>query len=62
MNIKGKDRVNTIAGGFFSIILYTVVFFYSTVKFSFLISKHGPNISTYFKEDELSGTALNLNE
>ena len=39
-----------------------VVFMYSTVKFSYLITKHGPNISTYYREDDMSGVTLNLND
>ena len=35
---------------------------YSTVKFSHLVSKHNPNISTYFKDDENSSSVINLNE
>ena len=36
-NIRGEDRVNTIAGGFLSMILYGVVLLYSTVKFTHLV-------------------------
>ena len=61
-NIKGSDRVDTIVGGFFSIILYMVIFMYSTLKLSHLISKHGPNISSYEKEDAMANVALNLNK
>ena len=61
-NIKGSDKINTITGGFFSIILYMVVFMYSTIKLSHLISKHGPNISTYYKEDEMSGVPISLKD
>ena len=35
---------------------------YSTIKFSHLITKHNPNISTYFNEDDMSEIAVNLNE
>ena len=61
-NIKGKDGVNTIAGGVFSIALYMVVFMYTTIKCSHLLTKHNPNISTYFKDDEIRDSAVNLNE
>ena len=61
-NMKGKDKVNTIAGGFFSIILFMTLFMYSSFKFTYLVTKHNPNISTYIKEDEMFGTVLNLNE
>ena len=50
-NIKGSDKVNTIAGGFFSLILFGVVFMYSILKFSHLMTKHNPAVSSYFKED-----------
>ena len=61
-NIKGKDSVNTIAGGVFSIALYIVLFMYSALKFTHLASKHNPNISTFYKVDELTGKYLNLNK
>ena len=62
-NIKGNDSVNTIAGGVFSIALYMVVFMYATIKCSHLLTKHNPNISTYFKiEDDSREIAVNLNE
>ena len=46
-NIKGKDRVNTLVGGVLSLIIYMVIFMYSTLKFSYLVTKDGPNISSY---------------
>ena len=61
-NIKGNDSVNTIAGGVFSIALYMVVIMYATIKCSHLLTKHNPNISSYFKIDEMQETAVNLNE
>ena len=54
-NIKGSDNVNSIAGGVFSIALYVVVICYATLKFSHLASRHSPNISNYYKVDDLSG-------
>ena len=38
------------------------VVMYGALKFSHLMTKHNPNISTYFIENEMSGIALNLNE
>ena len=61
-NIKGNEGVNTIAGGLFSIALYMVVLMYTTIKFSHLLTKHNPNISTYLKQDEMSETELYLND
>ena len=61
-NIKGSDRVNTIAGGVLSIVLYMTVFMYSMIKLGHLVSKHNPNISTYYKDKEMYGRSLNLNE
>ena len=61
-NIKGSDRVDTIAGGIFSIVLYMVVFMYSTLKFSHLVSRQAPKISFYELEDAMENVALNLNE
>ena len=39
-----------------------IVLMYATLKFSHLMLKHNPNISTYYIEDEMSGVAVNLNE
>ena len=61
-NIKGSDKVGTIAGGVLSIVLYMTVLNYSIIKFSHLATKHNPNISSYIIEDGMSNVALNLNE
>ena len=61
-NIKGSEKINTIAGGIFSLVLFMVVFMYGALKFSHLMTKHNPQIGSYFKENEMSGIALNLNE
>ena len=61
-NIKGNDRVDTIAGGFFSIILYMIVFMYGILKFSHMISRQNPNISYYELEDAMENVSINLNE
>ena len=61
-NIKGSDRVNTIAGGVLSIVLYMTVFMYSMIKLGHLVTKHNPNISTFYKDNEMYGISLNLNE
>ena len=61
-NIKGTEQVNTIFGGIFSLVLFMTVFMYGTLKFSHLITKHNPQISSYLKENEMSGVSLNINE
>ena len=61
-NIKGSDKVNTIAGGFFTLILFLTVIMYGALKFSDLITKPNPYISSYFKDEELNAKPLNLNE
>ena len=61
-NIKGSDRVGTIAGGVLSIVLYMTVFNYAVIKFSHLATKHNPNISSYIIEDGMTNVALDLNE
>ena len=52
-NIKGNERRNSIVGGFISLVLLTLVLMYSTLKFSHLILKKGPTVSSYFRDDEL---------
>ena len=52
-NIKGSDGVNSIAGGVFSIALYMTLLMYGIIKFYHLADKHNPNISSYYKYDEL---------
>ena len=61
-NIKGSDTVNTIVGGFFTLILSMTVFMYGALKFTDLWSKPNPIINTYFKDDGMTGKLLNLNE
>ena len=61
-NIKGKERVNSIIGGLCTLMLLMTVSMYSTLKFSYLITKHNPNISSYYIFDEMSGIEVNLNK
>ena len=35
---------------------------YATLKFTDLISKPNPVINSYYKDDEMTGIAVNLNE
>ena len=39
-----------------------IVLMYATLKFSHLMLKHNPNISSYYIEDEMSGVTVNLKE
>ena len=61
-NLKGKEKVNSIVGGFCTLILILTVFMYATLKFSNLITKPGPIINSYYTENEMDGVSVNLNE
>ena len=61
-NIKGKERVNTIVGGFLSIILYMIVFMYGVLKFTHMVAYENPNITGYDIEDGMSEKEVNLNK
>ena len=62
-NLKGKDRVHTIFGGFCTLILLVTIFQYGTLKMTSLITKTQPRMSSYFKEDVLSDEfSINLKE
>ena len=61
-NLKGNERVNTIVGGFFTLIIILLVFTYATLKFSNLITKPGPIINSYDTENSMAGVKINLNE
>ena len=50
-NFKGKEKVNTIVGGFVTLILFLTVLTYALLKFTDLVSKPNPVINTYFQED-----------
>ena len=62
LNIKGKEKVYTIVGGFFTLILLMTIFSYSILKFSNLITKPNPIINSYYEENGMSGVKVNLNE
>ena len=47
-NINGNDTVSTILGGIVTLSLLMVVLMYGGLRFSHLMSKHNPNISSYF--------------
>ena len=61
-NLKGKDRVPTIVGGFCTLILLVTLLLYGTLKMTSLITKEQPRMSSYFKDDVLSEeNPLNFN-
>ena len=61
-NFKGNEKVTTIVGGFCTLILYSTIFMYGTLKFSNLFTKPSPIINSYYAENEMAGVAFNLNE
>ena len=62
-NLKGKDSVNSVLGGIFSLALSLIIFMYGLLKFLHLLDRHNPNISSYYVEDGMSfGETLNANE
>ena len=60
--MKGSDKVNTIVGGFFTLILFLIVFMYGLLKFLDIITKPNPVINFFFKKEGMEGVKLNLNE
>ena len=62
-NIKGRDKVTTIAGGVSTILISGIVLLYATTKLLHMESKNNPNISSFIREAEFnSEDILNLNE
>ena len=61
-NIKGKETITTIVGGFCTLILFFTIFSYGALKFSNLITKPSPIINSYFAENETGNSVVNLNE
>ena len=61
-NIKGKERITTIVGGFCTLMLFLTIFCYGLLKFSNLITKPSPIINSYLTENEGEGYSINLNE
>ena len=47
LSIKGGEKVNSIVGGVFSIVLYMVLFMYAIFKFGHLWTKDNPNLSAF---------------
>ena len=62
-NIGGRQTVNTLVGGFMTVVIYTIVLAYGTIKFIELSTRANPNIAQFFKQDAFDFTdVLNLNE
>lgn len=61
--LKGRKKVQTRLGGVTTILIVTVVLMYAGLKFTHLISKHNPVMSSYFKEDYYSsGETVDLSQ
>ena len=61
-NIKGKERITTIVGGFCTLILVMTILSYGLLKFSYLITKPSPIINSYLTDHEGEGYSINLND
>ena len=61
-NIKGKERITTIVGGFCTLILVMTILSYGLLKFSYLITKPSPIINSYLTDREGEGYSINLND
>ena len=61
-NIKGKDKVSTIVGGFFTLILFLTVLMYAALKFSDIITQPNPIINTHFSDDRMDDKIIDLNK
>ena len=61
--LKGRKKVQTRIGGVTTILICTVVLMYAGLKFSHLMDKHNPVMSSYYKEDYYAnGEAVDLSE
>ena len=49
-NIKGRTFVSSLPGGIFSLIIFSTMIFYASVKFVHLVSRHNPTVSSYKNE------------
>ena len=60
--LQGKKKVQTRVGGVATILLVIIVFMYAALKFSYLITRHKPEMFTYFKDNtySLNNEQLNL--
>ena len=61
-NIKGKEKITTIVGGFCTLMLFFTIFSYGALKFSNLITKPSPIINSYFSDNDEGNYVVNLNE
>ena len=53
--LKGRDKVTTRTGGVATIMITIIALMYAALKFSHLVDKHNPMMSSYFKEDYYKG-------
>lgn len=61
--LKGRDKVTTRSGGVATIVITIIALMYAALKFSHLVDKHNPMMSSYYKEDYYKGSDLvNLSE
>ena len=62
-NIKGQSHVNTVAGGFLTILILTVAFSYGTTKLADLVRGKNPNVTLSTEPDYYDlESQLNLGE
>ena len=62
-NLKGQGSVSTLVGGFCTMLLFSIVLLYSTIKFLQLKQMANPVVSSYIKESSFgSDEILNMNE
>ena len=62
--LKGKDKVQTRAGGVVTILIFMIVLMYAAFKFSHLLTRHKPIMFSYLKDNDYSfnGEEVNLSE
>ena len=62
-NLRGQEKVNTIVGGFVSILILIIIFLYANLKLTQLITGANPVISQQIVEDYYGPKdEFNLNE
>ena len=50
LNLRGETKVPTVFGGLLTIVFFTIIFLYSTMKLQMMVSRANPNISTFTEE------------
>ena len=53
-NIEGSSTLNTNTGGVLTVLILTITFVFSIVKFSHLISRQNPTVNTYMDREVFS--------